>query len=117
MYDFPAGSVWDFFLHVLGKRRIPTPLERVQTGYDNYIRSAEFTDKQVHVLGLIKDVFVSAMSEHGKVDARTIFADPNYEQIIGSYQDVNRLFDGRLDEIVEAMQGNFQLPQLTKGAA
>ena len=113
IYDYSAGSVWDFFLHVLGKRRIPTPFERVQTGYDNYIRSAEFTDKQVEVLRMIKDVFIAAMSEHGGVDARTIFANPIYEQIIGSYQDVNGRFDGRLDEIIEAMQGNFQLTQHT----
>jgi hypothetical protein len=117
IYDYPAGSVWDFFLHVLGKRRIPTPFERVQNGYDHYIRSAEFTETQVHTLGLIKDVFLAALKEHGTVDARTIFADPNYEQIIGSYPEVNRLFDERLDEIVKAMQRNFQLPQLTRGAA
>ena len=117
IYDYSAGSVWDFFLHVLGKRRIPTPFERVQTGYDSYIRSAEFTDKQVEVLRKIKDVFIAAMSEHGSVDARTIFANPIYEQIIGSYQDVNRLFDGRIDEIIEAMQDNFQLTQLTRRAA
>jgi type I site-specific restriction endonuclease len=116
IYDYSAGSVWDFFLHVLGKRRIPTPLERVQNGYDNYIRSAEFTDKQVEVLSKIKDVFIAAISEHGGVDARTIFSNPIYEQIIGSYQDVNQLFDGRLDATVDTMQGNFQLPQLTKGA-
>jgi hypothetical protein len=88
----------------------------VQNGYDNYIRSAEFTDKQVEVLSKIKDVFIAAISEHGGVDARTIFSNPIYEQIIGSYQDVNQLFDGRLDATVDTMQGNFQLPQLTKGA-
>jgi len=84
IYDYPAGSVWDFFLHVLGKRRIPTPLQRVQTGYENYIRSAEFNDAQVHVLELIKDVFVSTLSEHGTVDAQSIFQNPIYESIIGT---------------------------------
>ncbi len=117
IYDYSAGSVWDFFLHALGKRRIPTPVERVQAGYDSYIRSAEFTDKQVDVLWKVKDVFIAAMREHGSVDARTIFANPIYEQIIGSYQDVNRLFDGRIDEIIAAMQDNFQLTQLTRRAA
>jgi type I site-specific restriction endonuclease len=111
MYDFPAGSVWDFFLHVLGKRRIPTPLERVQTGYDNYIRSAEFTEAQVEKLRQIKDVFIAAMSEHGKVDARTIFANPIYEQIIGRYQEVNQLFHGKLDDVIETMCKYFKLPK------
>jgi type I site-specific restriction endonuclease len=109
IYDFPAGSVWDFFLHVLGKRRIPTPLQRVQTGYENYIRSAEFTDAQVHVLELIKDVFVSTLSEHGTVDAQSIFQNPIYESIIGTYDEVNRAFDGKMDEVIKTMSDSFKL--------
>lgn len=109
IYDYPAGSVWDFFLHVLGKRRIPTPLQRVQTGYENYIRSAEFTDAQVHVLELIKDVFVSTLSEHGTVDAQSIFQNPIYESIIGTYDEVNRAFDGKIDEVIKIMSDNFKL--------
>jgi len=109
IYDYPAGSVWDFFLHVLGKRRIPTPLQRVQTGYENYIRSAEFTDAQVHVLELIKDVFVSTLSEHGTVDAQSIFQNPIYESIIGTYDEVNRAFDGKMDEVIKTMSDSFKL--------
>lgn len=109
IYDYPAGSVWDFFLHVLGKRRIPTPLQRVQTGYENYILSAEFTDAQVHVLELIKDVFVSTLSEHGTVDAQSIFQNPIYESIIGTYDEVNRAFDGKIDEVIKTMSNNFKL--------
>jgi superfamily II DNA or RNA helicase len=109
IYDYPAGSVWDFFLHVLGKRRIPTPLQRVQTGYENYIRSAEFTDAQVHVLELIKDVFVSTLSEHGTVDAQSIFQNPIYESIIGTYDEVNGAFDGKIGEVIKTMSDNFKL--------
>lgn len=109
IYDYPAGSVLDFFLHVLGKRRIPTPLQRVQTGYENYILSAEFTDAQVHVLELIKDVFVSTLSEHGTVDAQSIFQNPIYESIIGTYDEVNRAFDGKIDEVIKTMSDNFKL--------
>jgi type I site-specific restriction endonuclease len=109
IYDYPAGSVWDFFLHVLGKRRIPTPLQRVLTGYENYIRSAEFTDAQVHVLELIKDVFVSTLSEHGTVDAQAIFQNPIYESIIGTYDEVNRAFNGKIDEVIKIMRDNFKL--------
>lgn len=111
IYDYPAGSVWDFFLHVLGKRRIPTPFERVQNGYENYIRAAEFTDAQVQRLRRIKDVFLAALQERGAVDVQTIFGNPIYEQIIGSYEEVNRLFDGRLNEIVDTMSKHFQLPR------
>lgn len=110
IYDYPAGSVWDFFLHVLGKRRIPTPIERVQNGYETYIRGAEFTDAQVERLRQIKDVFLAALQERGEIDIQSIFGNPIYEQIVGSYDEVNRLFEGRLDEVVAAMQQNFHLP-------
>jgi len=109
IYDYPAGSVLDFFLHVLGKRRIPTPLQRIQTGYENYILSAEFTDDQVHILGLIKDVFVSTLSEHGTVDAQSIFQNPIYESIIGTYDEVNQAFGGKIDEVIKTMSDNFKL--------
>ncbi|MBT3193742.1 MAG: hypothetical protein HN341_14440, partial [Verrucomicrobia bacterium] len=116
IYDYPAGSVWDFFLHVLGKRRIPEPFERVETGYDNYIRSAEFNDGQVQTLRQIKDVFLAALRERGEVGVEGIFGNPIYEQIIGNYDEVNGRFDGRLDEVIQTMQKSFKLPQLTRGA-
>lgn len=116
MYDYPAGSVWDFFLHVLGKRPIPTPFERVQNGYEVFIQGAQFSDPQVQTLRRIKDVFLAALQENGKIDVPTIFGDPIYEQIIGGYDEVNRLFDGGLDAVVQAMQQNFHLPRLIQGA-
>ena len=103
--------MWDFFLHVLGNRRIPTPLERMQNGYENYIRSAEFTDAQVERLRRIKDVFLAALHERGEIDVQSIFDNPIYEQIIGGYWEVNRLFDGRLDEVVQEMSKHFHLPR------
>jgi type I restriction enzyme R subunit len=111
MYDYPAGSVLDFFLHVLGKRRIPTPLQRIQVGYENYILSAEFSDAQVEKLRQIKDVFLAALQERGEVDVYSIFGNPIYENIIGTYEEVNRLFDGQLDEIVKTMCNCFILPR------
>jgi type I restriction enzyme, R subunit len=89
----------------------------VQNGYETYIRGAEFTDAQVERLRRIKDVFLAALQERGEIDVHSVFGDPIYENIIGSYDEVNRLFVGRLDEVVAAMQQNFHIPQLTKGAA
>jgi hypothetical protein len=104
------------YLHVLGQRRIPTPFERVQNGYEVFIQGAQFSDPQVQTLRRIKDVFLAMLQESGNIDLHTIFGDPIYEQIIGSYNEVNRLFDGGLDTVVEAMQQNFHLPQPTQGA-
>jgi len=110
MYEYPAGSIWDFFLHVLGKKPIPTPLDRIQAGYDNFISSADYNEEQVRILKKIKGVFASNLSSHGRVDARSIFQNPIYERVIGSYDDVNRKFDGSLDEVIQHMADNFHLP-------
>src|SRR5690606_9978243 len=44
MYDFPEGSAWDFLLHALGKRKIPTPKERIEKNYLSYLHTCDFTD-------------------------------------------------------------------------
>ena len=50
MYDFPEGSAWDFLLHALGKKKIPTPKERIEKNYLSYIHTYDFTDEQIVVL-------------------------------------------------------------------
>jgi type I restriction enzyme, R subunit len=112
MYDYSGGSVWDFFLHVLGKKRIPTPLERIEAGYDQFITSAQYSDEQVRVLKKIKDVFASNLSSQGVVDARSIFQNPIYERVIGTHDEVNRIFDGRLDDVIKELSDCFKVSQL-----
>jgi len=109
IFDYPAGSIWDFFLHVLGKRKIPTPVERIQMGFDSYLSTADFSDDQLRVLKKIKEVFASNLVSRGKVDVDSIFANPIYERLIGNYETVNKLFDGNLRGAVDKMQKNFQL--------
>ena len=108
IYEYPAGSVWDFFLAVLGVRKIPTTRERIEAGFDSYLELYNFTDEQTTALRKIKDVFVANLSSHGRVDLDTIFADPIYARLIGDFEAINRKFDGKLREVVEGMQGCFR---------
>ena len=108
IYDYPAGSVWDFFLAVLGVRKIPTTRERIEAGFDRYLALYNFDETQTKVLRRIKDAFVANLSSHGRVDLDALFANPIYARIIGDFEEVNRQFDGRLREVVEAMQGSFR---------
>ncbi len=109
IYDYPAGSVWDFFLAVLGVRKIPTTRERIETGFDSYLALYNFTDAQTKALRKIKDALVANLSSQGRVDLDAIFANPIYARLIGSFEDINRHFDGRLREVVVAMQGSFRM--------
>lgn len=108
IYDYPAGSVWDFFLAVLGVRTIPTTRERIESGFESYLGLYNFTDAQARALRKIKDAFIANLSSHGRVDLDAIFANPIYARLIGSFEDINRQFDGRLREVVAEIQGKLQ---------
>ncbi len=108
IYDYPAGSVWDFFLAVLGVRNIPTTRERIESGFEQYLGLYNFNDAQTKTLRRIKDAFVANLSSLGRVDLDAIFGNPIYARLIGSFADIDRQFDGRLREVVAAMQGSFR---------
>lgn len=109
IYDYPGGTAWDFFLHVLGIKSVPTPLERIKKGYESYIASTVFNDEQVRVLRKIKDIFASNINSYGKIDTSTIFGNPVYEGIIGNFDNINELFEDKLGEVVEEMAQAFCL--------
>jgi len=108
IYEYPAGSVWDFFLAVLGVRKIPTTRERIEAGFENYLGLYNFTDEQATALRKVKDAFVANLSSHGRVDLDAIFANPIYARLIGDFEEINRKFDGRLREVVDQMQSSFK---------
>lgn len=108
IYEFPAGSVWDFFLAVLGVKKIPTTRDRIESGFDSYSRLYNFTPDQAEVLRKIKDTFVANLSSQGRVDLDAIFANPIYARLIGSFEEINAKFDGRLREVIGEMQAVFK---------
>jgi type I site-specific restriction endonuclease len=108
IYEFPAGSVWDFFLSVLGVKKIPTTRERIEAGFESYLSLYNFTPEQTAALHKIKAAFVANLDSHGRVDLDAIFANPIYARLIGSFEEINAKFDGRLKEVVTAMQQTFK---------
>lgn len=108
IYDFPGGSAWDFFLNVLGVKKIPTTTERIEQGFDAYLDLYNFSTDQKDILEAIKDVFVANISSHGKIDVDMIFANPVYSHLIGEFEEVNRKFDGKLREIIAEIETTFK---------
>jgi len=56
----------------------------------------------------IKEAFVANLTSHGKADLDAIFANPIYARLIGSFEEINAKFDGRLREVVGGMQDGFK---------
>lgn len=107
MYDYPQGSIWDFFLHAMGIKKIPTPKERIEKNYDSYIHTYDFSDEQIGVLRKIKDIFVSNVATNKDIETKDIFGNPIYERLIGSYDSINKKFEGKFDTVLNDMKQMF----------
>jgi type I restriction enzyme R subunit len=108
MYDYPEGSAWDFLLHALGKKNIPTPKERIEKNYLSYIHTYNFTDEQIVILKKIKEVFASNIASKQDIDIKEIFGNPIYERLIGSYDSINKKFDGKFNLVIKDLKNTFR---------
>jgi type I restriction enzyme R subunit len=110
VYDYEQGSIWDFFLHALKIRTIPTPKERVEKGFDSYMKTYNFNDKQIQVLRDMKDIISANIADKKKLTPIDIFNNPVFVRIIGAdYQEINQVFDYRFPEIFEELQATFTI--------
>jgi hypothetical protein len=107
MYDYPEGSAWDFLLHALGQKKIPTPKERIEKNYLSYIHTYNFTDEQIIILKKIKEVFASNIASNREIDIKEIFGNPIYERLIGSYDSINQKFDGKFNLVITDLKQTF----------
>ncbi|KAB2836608.1 MAG: DEAD/DEAH box helicase [Candidatus Brocadia sp.] len=109
-YDFKQGSIWDFFLHALKIKKIPTPKERIEHGFDSYLKTYSFNDDQIHILRDIKDIFAENIMQKKRITAQEIFDNPVYMRIIGAdYQEINQKFANRLPQVFEELQTTFKV--------
>ncbi|OJV35564.1 MAG: hypothetical protein BGO33_03905 [Bacteroidia bacterium 43-41] len=107
MYDYPQGSIWDFLLHAMGMKKIPSQKERIEKSYESYLRTYDFTDDQIDVLRKIKNVYISNVTTNKELEIGDIFGNPIYERLIGSYESVNNVFDGKFNTILADMKHTF----------
>lgn len=109
MYNYPEGSAWDFLLHALGKKKIPTPKERIEKNYLSYIHTYNFTDEQIVILKKIKDVFASNIATKKDFNVSDIFGNPIYERLIGSYKTVDETFNGQFENVLKDLNNTFAI--------
>ena len=110
IYDFEQGSIWDFFLHGTGIRKIPTPRERIERGYESYIKTYNFNDRQIIILRKIKDLVSANVADRRRISPQDIFDNPYYVRALGyDYQEVNQLFDNHFPTIFNQLQTTFRI--------
>jgi type I site-specific restriction endonuclease len=110
IYGFEQGSIWDFFLHGTGIKQIPTPKERIEKGYESYIKTYNFNDRQILVLQKIKGVVLANIADKKRMSPQEIFDNPFYARAIGcDYQEVNQLFENRFPGVFNELQTTFRI--------
>ncbi len=109
MYDYPEGSAWDFLLHALGKKKIPSFKERLEKNYLSYIHTYNFTDEQIAILKKIKNIFASNIASKRDISVKEIFGNPIYEKLIGSLNSVDQKFNGEFETVIKDLKVTFGL--------
>jgi len=110
IYDFNQGSIWDFFLHALNIKKIPTPKERIESGFESYLKTYNFNDRQIQILQDMKDIIAENIVEKRKLTTQEIFDNPVYMSIIGAeYKEVNQIFNNNFPEVFEELKSTFKI--------
>lgn len=104
IYDYPQGNIWDFFLHAIGIKKIPTIEERIEKGFEEYIRTYSFTDEQIRILQRIKSILAKNYIRKKRLAPDDIFSSPLYERIVGSIEELNKLFAGNFGGVLKDLQ-------------
>ena len=110
IYDFEQGSIWDFFLHGAGIKKIPTQKERIEQGYESYIKTYNFNDQQISILRKMKGLISANIAEKNRLSPQEIFDNPIYARLIGhDYQEVNQLFENSFNYVYDELLTTFKI--------
>ena len=104
IYNYPQGSIWDFYLHAIGLKKIPTLEERIEKGFSEFIKNYNFNDEQIKVLERIKSILAQNYVKNKKLNPDDIFSYPVYQQIIGRKEYLERIFNFDIKSIFDNFQ-------------
>ena len=104
IYNYPQGSIWDFFLHAIGVKKIPSIKERIEKGFEEYIKSYNFTDEQIKLLERMKDILARNYVKNRKITIDDIFSSPVYEKIVGDKNKLNKIFRNKLTQVLANLE-------------
>jgi len=104
IYNYQQGNIWDFFLHAIGKRKIPSLEERVEKGFSEYIRTYNFKDKQIKILEKIKNILAQNYVKNKTLNPDDLFSSPLYEQIVGRKEDLEKVFANKFEDILHDLE-------------
>jgi len=109
IYNYPQGTIWDFYLHAIGIKKIPAPEERIEKGFSEYIKRNNFSDDQIKILNRIKSILAQNYIKNKRLNSVDIFSFPVYEKIIGTKEELEILFGNDIDIILKELEESVSL--------
>ena len=106
IYDYQQGTIWDFVLHALKIKKIPTPVDRVRKSYESYVNVSKYNDEQLKILDRVKEIIVSNIVTQQDINSSVIFGNPVYERLVGRKEKVQDVFNNNFDEVLNDMKEN-----------
>lgn len=91
-------------MHALKLKKVPTVEERIEKGFDSYLKTYNFTDDHIKTLRRIKEILVANIVTHKPIRADEIFSNPVFEKIVGTRDDVQRKFEGKFEKVIEEIE-------------
>lgn len=110
IYNYPQGNIWDFFLHAIGVKSIPTLEERIERGFAEFIKSYNFTnDEQIRILEKIKNILARNYVNNKRLSPEDIFSLPVYEAIVGRKEEIDKIFMNNFSNILKNLETVVQI--------
>ena len=104
IYNYPQGGIWDFFLHAIGIKEIPSIERRIEKGFSECIKRYNFNDEQTKVLDRIKSILALNYVKNKRLNPDDIFSSPVYEQIVGRKEDLEKVFSNNFKNILRDLE-------------
>lgn len=110
IYDYPQGSIWDFLLQAFGIKKIPTIKDRISQGYDAFVSTYNFNERQIKQLNKFKKIFIANADNRTGFSPDSIFSNRVYEKKIGTRKENDEIFEGKFDVVFDNIKHSLNLP-------
>lgn len=110
IYDYPQGSIWDFLLQAFGIKKIPTVKDRISQGYDAFVSTYNFNERQIKQLNKFKKIFIANAENRTGFSPDSIFSNRVYEKKIGTRKENDEIFEGKFDVVFDNIKHSLNLP-------
>ena len=97
-------------LQAFGIKKIPTVKDRISQGYDAFVSTYNFNERQIKQLNKFKKIFIANAENRTGFSPDSIFSNRVYEKKIGTRKENDEIFEGKFDVVFDNIKHSLNLP-------